>query len=181
MHEISDIRILAPHAQPHAAARALYPVALSTDGERLAYRPGSPQALPERACLLESLLPEIRQLALHLAMRRGLPPGVTPARIAEPADWLAARLLLLAWRQLEVGLDELAGLDEANRRAERLAEAAGWEWTPVLPVLSPARRADGVLRGWSDAPAPAMDEGAVPASLAFRRTAAARFAALFAR
>jgi hypothetical protein len=181
MNEISDALILATHAQQPQAQLAGYPVALATDGEWLAYRPGSPQFPPQAACLLESLLPEIRQLALHLALRRGLPRGRTPSRIAEAADWLAARMLLLEWRQLAVGLDELSLLDEANLRARQFAEAAGWEWTPTLPLLLPAGRTEGMLQGWSAAPASAQGEQAVPASLAFRRTVAARFAALFAR
>ncbi|POZ62666.1 hypothetical protein [Chromobacterium alticapitis] len=170
---------LALSDHPFRADRPLYPVALATDGEWLAYRPGSPRGAPADGSLLESLLPEIRQLALHLALRRGLPPGATPARIADPADWLAARLLLLEWRQLAVGLDELALLDEANRRAANFVEAAGWTRLATLPVLSAPGLAPGVLQGWSETAAP--QGGVVAGSRAFRRIVAARLAALFAR
>ncbi|UTH76669.1 hypothetical protein [Chromobacterium sp. IIBBL 290-4] len=170
---------LALSDHPFRADRPLYPVALATDGEWLAYRPGSPHGAPADGCLLESLLPEIRQLALHMALRRGLPAGDTPARIAEPADWLAARLLLLEWKQLAVGLADLALLDEANRRAASFAEAAGWTREATLPVLSAQGRAPGLLQGWSETAMP--EHGIIEGSQAFRRIVAARFAALFAR
>ncbi|AXE29262.1 hypothetical protein DK842_04630 [Chromobacterium phragmitis] len=176
MNEVSDALSLATSRSLPQTDLPLYPAALATDGEALAYRPGSPQALPEGGCLSEALLPEIRLLALRLALRRGLPFGPTPARIAEPADWLAARILLLEWKQVELALDELTLLDEANRRARALAESLALAYQPALPVLLPAGREPGAMRGWRAQPLPRG--GVAEASRRCRERLSARFAEL---
>ncbi|AUH49647.1 hypothetical protein CXB49_01770 [Chromobacterium sp. ATCC 53434] len=176
MNEVSDVLILATSRSLPQAALPLYPVALATDGEALAYRPGPPSALPDGACLSEALLPEIRLLALRLALARGWPEGATPDRVAEAADWLAARILLLEWRQVELALGELALLDEANRRARALADARGLAFAPALPVLLPAGREAGTWRGWRAHPLPRG--GVAEASRRCRERLTARFAEL---
>ncbi|MBA8734803.1 hypothetical protein [Chromobacterium violaceum] len=176
MNEVSDALSLATSRSLPQADLPLYPAALTTDGEALAYRPGPPRALPDGACLSEALLPEIRLLALRLALGRGWPEGRTPERVAEPADWLAARILLLEWQQVELALDELALLDEANRRAQALAAARGLAFQPALPVLLPTGRAPGALRGWRAHPLPRG--GVAEASRRCRERLSARFAEL---
>ncbi|MCD4503575.1 hypothetical protein LQR30_05625 [Chromobacterium piscinae] len=176
MNEVSDALSLATSRSLPQADLPLYPVALATDGEALAYRPGPPPRLPAGGCLSEALLPEIRELALRLALARGWPQGRTPDRVAEPADWLAARILLLEWQQVELALDELALLDEANRRASGLAKARSVAFSPALPVLLPAGREPGALRGWRAHPLPWG--GVAEASRRCRERLAARFAEL---
>ncbi|WP_434632886.1 hypothetical protein [Chromobacterium sp. CV08] len=176
MNEVSDVLTLAISRSLPSAALPLYPVALAADGEALAYRPGPPTALPDGACLSEALLPEIRLLALRLALTRGWPEGRTPDRVADAADWLAARILLLEWRQVELALGELALLDEANRRARALSDARGMVFEPVLPILLPAGRAAGAWRGWRAHPLP--QGGVAEASRRCRERLAARFAEL---
>ncbi|OHX12781.1 hypothetical protein [Chromobacterium sphagni] len=185
MNEVRDALSLARSQIAVAAGQTLCPVALVTDGEWLAYRPGLPAgqlsswlaACDGGVCLLESMLPEIRQLALLLALRRGLPQQATPPRIAEPADWLAARILLLQWRQVALGLDELALLDCANRRAAEWATAVGLEPRPALPVLLPAGRGIACLQGWSAQWMAAAGGGGASAAIASSRQARAGLAA----
>ncbi|KZE85264.1 hypothetical protein KIF53_18460 [Chromobacterium subtsugae] len=181
MNEVRDAFSLARSQAATMAESTLYPVALVTDGEWLAYRSGPPAgqlsswlaACDGGAPLLESMLPEIRLLALRLALRRGLPAQGLPPRLAEPADWLAARILLLEWRQVALGLDELAALDDANRRAAELAAAAGLAWRPALPVLLSGGRGEGGLQGWSPRPAqPGAGRGVAAALDASRRARA---------
>ncbi|MDF0604227.1 hypothetical protein HZU77_000975 [Neisseriaceae bacterium TC5R-5] len=85
---------------------------------------------------MESMLPQIRTLAILLAAKRQhYDHTVIAAQLSEPADWLAARILLLQISHIAIDLQQLIHLDLANQRAANLSQKLNLVFTPALPVL----------------------------------------------
>ncbi|MTD32887.1 hypothetical protein [Paludibacterium denitrificans] len=167
MNPVSDVQPIASECQRVRAEGALSSITLLTDGEVPGQRvptssPMVASLLPQRTCaasqwVLESLLPDIRTLAMLLASQRAsLDEAASPARFADAADWLAARIAVLGLSHVEVTLSGLAQLDEANRRLAALAQRSRVSLATAAPVLltrTEAAPSDGrVLRGWAAQP-----------------------------
>jgi hypothetical protein len=145
MEEMTGDRLVATAQTDSVRQAAYWNLAIVTDVQALSanYRPLT-RFLPmiDRLrqneaghLVLESSLPEIRCLAMVLAGLRAEWDGVSPDHFADEADWLAARIHLLALSHVEVTLDRLGVLDLANRRLARLASMLGATRNTVLPVL----------------------------------------------
>ena len=138
MEQVLNIRASVVTAPAPAALLALHVLA---DAEPLSR--GVPQAcLPPGVDVAESLLPEVRQLAILLAARRQVPCARTPDRLTDAADWLAARIVLFELASLALPAAELPLLAEANARIRALGQALGLSLpTAQLAPLSDARGA----------------------------------------
>nr|WP_199067702.1 hypothetical protein [Chromobacterium sp. ASV5] len=182
MNEISDAAQLTRDQARLVPERGQYAILLLTDCERLAnavapqaeHVPTLLQTAARQGCLLESLLPDIRALALLLAARRQ-GAGPTPSRLADAADWLAARILLLDLSHVAVHLADFNLLDEANRRIAAWSEELARPLKPALPVLltrAPAADRGWWLQGWSRQAPPSVSGGDLASALAASRTRA---------
>lgn len=152
-------------------AGALWSLTLVTDAEALyASRAPALPRLPELdalaaqeagATVLESLLPEVRALALLLASRRA-GDGVSPVRFADASDWLAARCHLLGLSHVALPIADLPLLDIANRRLAALLTPHGHSVRAVQPMLltrAQEPEALPLLRGWGALAYESLDEG----------------------
>ncbi|AOZ50091.1 hypothetical protein [Chromobacterium vaccinii] len=138
---------------PEPLRAELKPIALVRDGEclgrslDLARHPLADWLSRQRhsGWLLESMLPEIRTLAMLLAARR---PRVkpTPARLSDEADWLAARIYLLRLEKVEMAEAEKDILARANDRLRELC-GAGAPAAAACPAPSP--QPAWLLAGWA--------------------------------
>jgi len=177
---------------------ALWSVAVLTDGERLS---ASSVALGEWLqqvarvrrqegghLVLESALPEIRCLAMLLAASRWSGErGDASARLTDPADWLAARIQVLALSHVELALEQLPLLDLANQRLRRLATLTGHPLPGALPLLClnrASRDAALIMRAWSREPMDGLmrhdDDGLAPQTRILQQRSRARIAKLLA-
>ncbi|MGL6072303.1 hypothetical protein [Craterilacuibacter sp.] len=130
MADSKDIIATPQTALPLARTAVLWPVYLLADAEALSCgKPVSlaPLALLEAgdAGLIESLIPEIRQLAILLAARRYCEAQPAVPRLSDSADWLAARILLLGLTHIALPESALPLLASANRRLAALAGGLG--------------------------------------------------------
>ena len=171
MNDLADERRITAEPVDHRQDDVLWSIAVLTDGELLSasYRPLSewlPQVERVRRhegghLVFESSLPEIRCLAMLLAASRIKWDGaVIAARIADAADWLAARVQVLGWSHVEVSLEQLPILDLANQRLQRMCARSGLAEISVLPILQ-VRAPSGtpiVMRGWSRLPISPMPQ-----------------------
>lgn len=163
MNEVSDAVQIARASARAALEGEAWSVTLLTDGEAFA-NTVAPQAGYLRDYLLtgaatgqvvlESLLPEIRALAMLLASRRQRgAKGCMPARLADAADWLAARIAVLRLSHVVVTTTTLPCLDEANQRLKALSEETGHALPPASPVLMTGLLAPSgeqpLLQAWS--------------------------------
>ncbi|MCP9759707.1 hypothetical protein EGI20_10370 [Aquitalea sp. S1-19] len=137
-------------------AAVLWPVYLLTDGEAMVA--GEPVSLAPLSALetgdaglIESLLPEIRQLAMVLASRRYQETSPAAVRLSDAADWLAARILLLGLTHIALSESGLGQLAIANQRLAALAQELGLKAPraeALLLVPSPGT-ASTLMQGWS--------------------------------
>lgn len=80
-------------------------------------------ALPEHSFLIsESLLPQVRTVAMMIASERMDFSQATPTHITEEADWFAARMLVLGVTSFHLDVTLLPMLTKANHRAEAFAK-----------------------------------------------------------
>jgi len=166
MDEINSDQQIVTKNLTRPAADALWSIALVTDAEALSAGSVNLVDLMQRVerlrrqeagqLVLESCLPEIHCFAMLLAAkRRPLDGTLSPARFADEADWLGARIQVLALSHVEVTLDQMAVLDLANHRVEQLCEVSGQRAMRALPILlTQSALADNqmILRGWSRMP-----------------------------
>ena len=159
MNEVSDARQIARESANLVLDGAVWSVTLLTDGEALAntiapqtdslYHTLQHHDQTSATPVLESLLPDIRALAMLLSSLRSKSTR-SPSRFADETDWLAARIAVLALSHVAVTLPELSMLDEANRRLRMLSEQLQITLPAAAPVLLTApQRNNGVLQGWS--------------------------------
>ena len=101
--------------------------------------------------LLEGLLPDIRLLAVLSAARRHRfgEDARTPARLSDDADWLAARILVLGAKYVQLTPDQLPLLEQANQRLRELAQLAGCRPACAAAMLSANGVSASTLRFWS--------------------------------
>ena len=159
MNEVSDARQIARESANLVLDGAVWSVTLLTDGEALAntvapqtdslYHTLQHHDQTSATPVLESLLPDIRALAMLLSSLRSKSTR-SPSRFADEADWLAARIAVLALSHVAVTLPELSLLDEANRRLRMLSDQLHMTLPTAAPVLLTApQRNPGMLQGWS--------------------------------
>ncbi|MCD5363487.1 MULTISPECIES: hypothetical protein [Chromobacterium] len=154
MNEVSDAAQIARQSWSLLCPSDAVPVRVLTDGERFANHP-APDAAPISAArqsgdVLESQLPQLRAMAMLLAAQRWREQGgATPARLADAADWLAARILLLGLSHVLVTVEVFSRLDLANRRCRAWSEQAGLPFTPALPILVADAGGELCLQAWS--------------------------------
>ena len=177
MADSKDIIALPQTALPVARTAVLWPVYLLADAEALACgKPVSlaPLALLEAgdAGLIESLIPEIRQLAILLAARRYCEAQPAAKRLSDDADWLAARVLLLGLTHIALPASSRPQLELANGRLAQLAAELGLPAPRVEALLlTPESAATcGLIQGWSEMAFEHMMDG----SCAISRTRALR-------
>ncbi|MBA8734503.1 hypothetical protein [Chromobacterium violaceum] len=151
----------------------LRPIILVRDGECLRQaldhgrHPLTAWLSRQRQCgwLLESLLPEIRLLAMLLAARRaGCRP--TPPRLSDEADWLAARIYLLRLERVEMAKLENDILEQANARLRELCGAAAPEAAALPASFGPV---PWLLGGWAPFQQLVRDAGGAAAMAANSR------------
>lgn len=89
--------------------------------------------LPENrgALFLESMLPQIRSVAMMIAASRHDFSQASPKNFTEEADWFAARILVLKARVFHLDISLRPMLETANRRA---AEFAAKHQLPFAPA-----------------------------------------------
>ncbi|AVG18424.1 hypothetical protein CFN79_22635 [Chromobacterium vaccinii] len=95
--------------------------------------------------LLESMLPEIRQLAMLLAAGRPR-ASPTPAWLSDEADWLAARIYLLRLEKVEMAEGDQDILERANSRLRALCGPIS-PAAEACPASSPP--SPWLLAGWA--------------------------------
>jgi len=177
---------------------ALWSVAVLTDGERLS---ASSVVLGEwlqqvarmrrqegGQLVMESALPEIRCVAMLLAASRWRGEASdTCARLTDSADWLAARIQVLALSHVELALEQLPLLDLANQRLRRLSALTGHPLHGAQPLLClnrAPRDAALIMRAWSREPMDGLmchaDDGRVPQTRILQQRSRARIAKLLA-
>ncbi|WP_434778831.1 hypothetical protein [Neisseria sp. Ec49-e6-T10] len=89
-------------------------------------------------CISESLLPQIRTIAMLIAASRhnfNLASN-SPTQFTEEADWFAARILVLKAKIFHLDVSLLDMLKTANARAEQFAKTHGIDFTPAQAQLS---------------------------------------------
>jgi hypothetical protein len=158
---------------PEPRRAELKPIALVCDGECLGPRldlsshPLARWLSRQRRSgwLLESMLPEIRLLAMLLAARRPR-ARPTPPRLSDEADWLAARIYLLRLEKVEMAEAENDVLARANDRLRELCGAGAPEATACAAV-SP--QPVWLLAGWAPFQQAARDVGGIAAMAANSR------------
>lgn len=92
---------------------------------------------PQRDMLVcESMLPQIRTVALMIAAGRLRKDKQTPRIIADEADWFAARILVLQARIIHLDISLKFMLETANRRAEAFARRHKLPFTPARIQMS---------------------------------------------
>jgi len=110
-------------------------------GVRLLLLSGAPNQEMGRATVLEALLPPLRAAAMLLAARRVDWSAASPARLADEADWMAARILVLGLSEVSVTLAQLPLLETANQRLQELGAGVGLQLGPATPALVAAQPA----------------------------------------
>lgn len=73
------------------------------------------------ALFLESMLPQVRSVAMMIAASRHDFKQASPKNFTEEADWFAARILVLNARVFHLDISLRPMLDTANRRAAEFA------------------------------------------------------------
>jgi hypothetical protein len=177
MADSKDIIALPQTALPVERTAVLWRVYLLADAEALACgKPVSlaPLALLEAgdAGLIESLIPEIRQLAILLAARRYCEAQPAAKRLSDGADWLAARILLLGLTHIALPESALPVLACANQRLAMLAESLGLAAPRAEALLLTPESGVGadLIQAWSETAFEHMMDG----SCAISRTRALR-------
>lgn len=110
-------------------------------GTRLVLLCGAPGQELGCATVLEAMLPPLRAAAMLLAARRMDWSAAAPARLADEADWMAARILVLGLSEVSVTLAQLPLLEAANCRLQELGAALGLQLRPATPALVTAQPA----------------------------------------
>ncbi len=156
MADSRDTITIPQRALPLQRAAVLWPVYLLTDAEAMVA--GEPVSLAPLSALeagdaglIESLLPEIRQLAMVLASRRYQETSPAAARLSDAADWLAARILLLGLSHIALPESGLGQLAIANQRLAALAQELGLAAprAEALLLVPPPGDASMLMQGWS--------------------------------
>ncbi|MDO5059840.1 MAG: hypothetical protein Q4D82_07835, partial [Neisseria sp.] len=94
--------------------------------------------LPEEqgALFLESMLPQIRTVAMMFAAERHDFSQASPKMFTDEADWFAARILVLQARIFHLDISLRPMLETANRRAKAFACRHGLPFTPAKIRMS---------------------------------------------
>lgn len=154
----TDSIVLQPVAHPDLSLDGLFEVTLLKDAQVASQAPATVsrlQQLKELAqtaqgcCVLESLILEIRAVAVLLAAQRPM-AGLSPQFFSDEADWLAARIIVLGLVVVAVSKDQLELLREANLRIQRWAARHRLNIVGAKPLLLPFA-ADELLclKGWT--------------------------------
>jgi hypothetical protein len=170
MDEISGDRLIALASQGLEGAGALWSIALVTDTQLVStgsyplasvlQKVGRLRRQEAGQVVLESCLPEIRCVAmLSAASRQSWDGGGSPEHFTDEADWLAARIQILALSHVEVALQQMSLLELANQRVQQMCTLSGVRAVQALPVLLTRPLEPGhqmLLRGWSRIPLDAI-------------------------
>ncbi|OQS37271.1 hypothetical protein [Chromobacterium haemolyticum] len=186
MNEVSDAAQIARQSWSLLCPSDAVPVRVLTDGERYANHPAPDAAWMAAARrdggVLESRLPQLRAMAMLLAAQRWRErSGETSARLADAADWLAARILLLGLSHVLVTAESFSLLDLANRRCRAWSEQTGQPFAPALPILVADAGGESCLQAWSRSAEVALALAGGRAEAALTRHCEQRLQALLAR
>lgn len=99
---------------------SLYQCHLLLDGNAHCVIPTT--QLPQHSYISEALIPEIRTIATLIAAKRHHFQHISPQCFTDNADWLAARILVLHIRYIQLPNNQHDLLDLANQRAKQFAE-----------------------------------------------------------
>ncbi|MDO4696050.1 MAG: hypothetical protein Q4A49_00720 [Neisseria sp.] len=118
--------------------------------------------LPENcgALFLESMLPQVRSIAMMIAASRHDFKQPSPKNFTEEADWFAARILVLNARVFHLDISLRPMLETANRRAAEFAARHSLPFTPAEIRMSlHAKRPANLLLAECALPLEGKDEG----------------------
>lgn len=184
MNDLAEIPRLARVSAELSVPAVLWPLAIVADAESMHY-PDSGEAyrtLPGHA-VLESLLPEVRLLAcMFAAARHDWVQAPSPSRFTSPADWLAARMLVLQPSHVETTPEAWGIFEGALARVADFCGHHGLVRPVIVPVISGTRRPAGgppMCLAWRQRPFAAPQiHGAVAHTLAVRAELAERLSTL---